>query len=73
MNGENLANSKLGLVLGSVKEEYYNTCKVCGKKWDMRKYGYGQESMPNWVTGPWCPECRKDQQKSSPTQSKQCL
>lgn len=39
-------------------EQFYNTCKICGKKWDMRKYGYGEKVMPNWVTGPWCPECR---------------
>lgn len=63
MDFKKIAANKLEKVAGGSQEEYYNTCKECGKQWDMRAYGYGSAVMPNWVTGPWCPECRKKQQE----------
>ena len=64
MDFEKMDKNNLEKVAGGTQEEYYNTCKECGKKWDMRDYGYGtKDPLPNWVTGPWCPECRKKQQE----------
>lgn len=64
MSESNLINSKLNIVSGGSNDEdaekFYNKCIECGKKWDMREYGYGKETMPDWVTGPWCPDCRKN-------------
>lgn len=59
MGFEKLSKETLDNVSGGNDEKFFNTCKECGKIWDMRPYGYGKEVMPNWVTGPWCPECRK--------------
>ncbi|MDO4199760.1 MAG: hypothetical protein Q4D57_03315 [Clostridia bacterium] len=59
-----LSNDMLGHISGGSEEKFYNTCKECGKIWDMRDYGYGTDDViPEWVTGPWCPECRKKLQK----------
>jgi len=54
-----LTKSDLENISGGNEEEFLNTCKKCGKVWDIRNYGYGESAIPNWVTGPWCPECRK--------------
>lgn len=60
MEFKKLSDANLNGIAGGNKEEFLNTCKECGKVWDMRPYGYGKDtSMPNWVTGPWCPDCRK--------------
>lgn len=62
-----LSDEKTKNISGGNKEEFFNTCKKCGKIWDMRDYGYGTEDpMPNWVTGPWCPECRKKLSEGKP-------
>ena len=60
MDFEKISNDNLSDVSGGDSKEFLNTCKECGKVWDMRDYGYGTaEVIPEWVTAPWCPECRK--------------
>lgn len=64
MSVNKLTKNDLENVSGGSDEEFFNTCKECGKVWDMREYGYGKASaVPNWVTGPWCPDCRKKQRE----------
>lgn len=60
MEFKKVSSDNLNNVSGGNKEEFFNTCRECGKVWDMRPFGYGKgTAMPNWVTGPWCPDCRK--------------
>lgn len=63
MNDHELSGSQMEQVAGGADAdtEFYNTCTKCGKKWDMREYGYGEQAMPDWVTGNLCPECYKTQ------------
>lgn len=65
MSDQKLSGFQTKQVAGGaeVDSEFYNTCTKCGKKWDMCEYGYGEQAMPNWVTGPLCPECLKKQQE----------
>ena len=69
---DQILDPKLDVVSGGTNDEseekFCNKCINCGKKWDIRDYGYGKNPMPNWVTGPWCPDCRKTQKNKALSQ-----
>jgi len=44
-----LTKSDLENISGGNEEEFLNTCKKCGKVWDIRNYGYGESAIPCWV------------------------
>lgn len=64
MDPKELNRSALKDISGGVVENgkivFRNICTECGKGWEY-SVEEGTSAIPNWATGPWCPECRKKQ------------